>query len=274
MRRAVARVGADVLRLRRLRVESELHRLAQQSAAWSTRGRGVQTSLRWRLELPESLDEVLKAQSTRTRGNHRRYARKLEEEFGDRLSFQLYRDPSDLDRVVRDCESVSSLTYQQRLGAGFAANAAELRLVEEGARRGWLRAYVLYVDGAPQAFWIGLAYNGVLFTGPTGYNPELASLRLGTYVLMRMIDDVCKDDDVRVVDFGIGDAEYKRHFGSESWLEEDGLLFAPTLRGVRVNLTRAALIQAATAARNVAESAPALRNVKRRWRARLSGGTA
>ena len=267
---ALARGEADALRLRRLRVDSELHRLACERAHWSTRGRGAPASLRWRLELPESLDDVLKTQSSRTRSNHRRYARKLEEELGDRLSFDVYRDPADLDRVIRDCEAVSLRTYQHGLGAGFTADASERRLVEEGARRGWLRAYLLSVDGEPRAFWLGLAYRGVFFTGPTGYDPSLASLRLGTYVLMRMVDDLCRDETVQEIDFGIGDAEYKRHFGTESWLEEDALVFAPSFRSVRVNLTRTAVLRAAGAARSVAERAPALRGVKRRWRSRLS----
>ena len=265
-RRSLQQGEADVLRLRRVRVDSELHRLASESLTWTTRGRASEASPRWRLTLPPTLDDILKSQSSRTRANHRRYVRKLEEDLGDRLELRLHTTPEELDQVVRDCEAVSAKTYQHGLGAGFAADASERRLLEISARRGWLRAYVLSIDGEPKAFWIGHAYGRVFYTGPTGYDPELAGLRLGTYVLMKMLEDLCADDTVDEVDYGIGDAEYKRHFGTESWLEEDLLVFAPTFRGVRLNLTRTTLLRVSDAARRTGERVPALRDLKRRWR--------
>lgn len=269
-RRALSRGEADVLRLRRVPVGSELHGLAHSRPSWLTRGRASQPTLRWRLQLPPSLDDVLRAQSTGTRGNHRRYARKLEEEFGDRLSFDVFRDPADLEHVIGACETVSVKTYQHRLGAGFAADPSERRLVELGAERGWLRAYVLSVDRDPVAFWLGLAFRGTFFTGPTGYDPSLAHWRVGTYVLMKMLEDLCADEAVDRVDYGIGGAEYKRHFGSESSLEEDALVFAPSFRGVRVNLTRTAILDAVRVVRSAVARTSLLRRLKRRWRTRLS----
>lgn len=270
VRAKLAAGAADVVRLRRLRVGSELHRLARSRVPWLTREHHSSPSARWRLELPDSLEEVLRAQSTRTRGNHRRYARKLEEEFGSRLSFRVYRDPAELPELVRESETVAVKTYHHGLRAGFGAHDPEGRLLALAAERGWLRAYLLSIDGAPVAFWHGLAYRGTFFTGPTGYDPALAQLRPGTYVLMKMIEDLCADDEVQAVDYGEGDAEYKRHFGSDSWLEEDVLVFAPTLRGVRVNLARAAILGAARAAERASSRVPQLRGAKRRWRARLA----
>jgi uncharacterized protein YndB with AHSA1/START domain len=262
---------ADVLRLRAVRVGSPLHRLATERASWATRGRTWPASPRWRLFLPSTLDEILELQSARTRGNHRRYARRLEEELGAALSFDVYRDPADLPRVLHDCAAVSETTYQRALGGGFAAGTEERRLLELAARQGWLRAYVLSVAGEPRAFWIGNAYGRVFHTGPTGYDPALASLRPGTYVLLRMLEDLCADPDVDEVDWGLGDSEYKRHFATHGWLEEDVLVFAPTFRGVRINLTRSALFGVSAVVQRVARRLPVLRDAKRRWRTRLAG---
>lgn len=270
VRAALADREADVIRLRLLRIGTKLHGLARTRASWLTRDHHSRPSRHWRLRLPGSLDEVLRAQSARTRANHRRYARKLEEELGPRLSCRVFRDPADLPQLIRDVEKVAVKTYQHRLGAGFGGDEADGRLLALAAERGWLRAYLLYVDGAPAAFWLGHAYRRTFFTGPTGYDPKLAHLRLGTYVLMKMIEDLCGDNDVDYVDYGFGEAEYKRHFGDESWLEEDVLVFAPTVRGVRVNLARAGLLTMADAFRRVSERTPFLRGVKRGWRIRLS----
>ena len=269
-RRVLAAGDAHVLRLRRLPEGSHLLRLARERSSRATRGEVGESSPRWQLQLPESLGAILQTQSSRTRANHRRYARRLEEDYGDRLSFVVHRQPEDVELVVRSCEQVSTLTYQQRLGGGFTGSPAERGLLELAAERGWLRAFVLSIDDEPKAFWIGNAYRGTFFTGPTGYDPALADLRLGTYVLMRMLESLCADEDVDVVDYGIGDAEYKRHFGTESRLEHDALVFAPTFQAVRINLMRSALTAAAGVAAAAGARLPGLRDVKRRWRKRLA----
>ena len=58
---------------------------------------------------------------------------------------------------------------------------------------------------------------------------------------MRMIEELCAEDGIDVLDYGFGESEYKRRFGSESWEEEDVLVFAPTFRGVRINATGTAV---------------------------------
>lgn len=264
---------ADVLRLRAVRVGSELHRLASARASRWTRGRRWAATPRWRLDLPGSLDEILKLQSRKSRGNELRSARRFEQELDGRYSFDVYRNPEDLPRIVADCTAVSSQTYQRALGAGFAADAADLQLLRRAAELSWLRAYVLSVDGEPKAFWIGQVYDGVFQAGPTGYDPALAHLRPGRYVLLRMLEDLCADQDVHEVDWGPGDGEYKRHFATSHWLEEDMLLFAPTFRGVRTNLTRTSLLATIGIVRAAAARVPVLRDAKRRWRGRLAQGT-
>ena len=267
----LARREADVLRLRSVHVGSELHRLAHAEQPRTLRGRQeARAWRRWRLALPSSLDEILRLQSRRTRSKHRALARKLEAELGRRLTLDVHRDARGAERLIRDAEALSAKTDQRPIGGGFGATPSDARLVELAAKRGWLRAYVVRVDGEPCAFWIGLAYAGVFYVGPTGYDPAFADLRLGRYALLRMLADLCEDEAVDHVDWGVGDDEYKRQFGSESWVEEDLLLFAPTPRGVRINATRTALQAAGEGARRIAG-----RGFKQRWRSRLArGGTA
>ena len=87
---------------------------------------------------------------------------------------------------------------------------------------------------------------------------------------MRLLDDVCADPSVEVFDFGFGDAFYKQRLGDRKKLEEDVLVFASSLRGVRVNLTRTAVLKAAAVARAVAERHRRCRVSSARWRSRLS----
>jgi CelD/BcsL family acetyltransferase involved in cellulose biosynthesis len=85
-----------------------------------------------------------------------------------------------------------------------------------------------------------------------------------------MIEELCSDEGVDVVDYGFGESEYKRRFGSDSWEEEDVLIFAPTFRGVRINASRTVVVAAARVAKAVATKTGIAPWLKKRWRRRLA----
>ena len=68
------------------------------------------------------------------------------------------------------------------------------------------------------------------------------------------------------MDFGLGDAEYKRHFGDESWVEDDVLIFARRRRPVTVNLARSGVLTASRAGKAGLAKSGNLDAVRRRWR--------
>jgi CelD/BcsL family acetyltransferase involved in cellulose biosynthesis len=109
-------------------------------------------------------------------------------------------------------------------------------------------------------------------TGVTGYDPLYRDQRAGTYLLVRMLEDACADPAIDLVDYGFGDAEYKRNFGDRSWQEADVLVYAATLRGLRTNLLRTSVGGAAELARRALRKASAVARVKRAWRDRLRRG--
>ena len=270
LQEALARGEADVVRLRSLRVGSPLHELASTAPSFLGWQHVATRTAHWQLALPGSYDEFLRSLSSRTREGVRRYSRKLEREHGERLELRRFAAEAELEEFFADAHTIAERTYQHGLGVAVTDDAAHRRLIEAAARRGWFRAWVLSIDGRPAAFWHGFAHGGAFAIGVPGDHPEYGHLRVGTYVLMKAIEELCEDDEVETIDFGFGDAEYKRRFGTERWEEEDVLVYAPTLRGARVNLTRTAVLRAAGLARRVAEGAPALQGLKRRWRSRLS----
>jgi CelD/BcsL family acetyltransferase involved in cellulose biosynthesis len=74
---------------------------------------------------------------------------------------------------------------------------------------------------------------------------------------------------VHTIDFGFGNAEYKSHFGDESWLEEDVAVFEPRPKPVAVNLGLSSVRGMARTAQAVARRTGRLPALRRRWRARL-----
>jgi CelD/BcsL family acetyltransferase involved in cellulose biosynthesis len=266
LRAALARREADLLLLPSVRADAPLHAAAMNGLPPLPRERSEPRTHR-RLHLPASLDELLRSKSSKTRDGVERYRKRLRRDHGDRLSLEILRDPEDADRLFGDLETVASRTYQRGLGVAFGDTAEQRALTLLGLERGWFRAYVLYIDAAPVAFWPGYSYGGTFFIGTPGYDPAFAEYRVGQYLMTEMIDDLCSDEQVDYLDYGFGDSEYKRRFSDESWEEADVLLFAPTLKGRRVRAGRAAVSGSVRAAKRVLGEERQAR-LKQGWRRR------
>ena len=149
------------------------------------------------------------------------------------------------------------------------------RSAEEAAvaqvAHGWVRAYLLYRGDEPIAYWLCSVHRGTILLRTTGFDHAYASNRVGVYLLMRVIEDACADPTLHVLDFGPGDAPYKRHFSSESLQERSIVVFAPTTRGRRINGVRTVILGSALLARRAADATNLTERIKGRWRARLRG---
>jgi CelD/BcsL family acetyltransferase involved in cellulose biosynthesis len=144
--------------------------------------------------------------------------------------------------------------------------------LELAARKGWLRAYVLYVGDEPCAFWIGMLY-GEIFVGEyTGYDPAFRDFSPGMFLMMQVIEGFCGgvQDTVKEVDFGLGNAEYKAALCGKNWIEASVFIFGPTLRGVALKGMRTMTVMVDVFARRVLASTKLLPRLKRAWRDRLA----
>ncbi len=226
-------------------------------------------SVRWQVEIPDTFDEFLKARSKSTRRTSGTTENVSSPTTGTGLRLETFHDGTDLERLYRDTALVAAKTYQQALGASFEDTPLRRSLNELSIRRGWFRAYMLYIDESPAAFWFGTVYRSVVHTGFTGYDPKYRDLSIGTYVLARLIEDACADPAISLLDHGYGDADYKRRLADRSWLEEDVLVYAPSFKGIRTNVSRTAVLGAASVARRALRGRAAPARVKRWWRDRL-----
>jgi CelD/BcsL family acetyltransferase involved in cellulose biosynthesis len=269
LRGALSEGEADLLRLRMLELGSPLHALASRMAPAPLRGHLGRPSVHLDAAIPDTFEEFLRARSAKTRQNIRYYGKRLVARYGDALRLETFHDGADLDRLYSDTGRVAATTYQQALEASFVDTPLRRALTELGIREGWFRAYLLYLEDQPVAYWHGSTYRGVHGPGVTGYDPAYRDLRVGTYVLARRLEDACDDPTVTVADFGFGDAEYKRHVADRSFLEEDVLVYAPSFRGIRANVSRTAVLGTAALGRRVLRDEGTVARVKRWWRDRL-----
>ena len=117
LRAALTRGEADVLRLRNLEVDSPLHRLATRTPSMLTRQHTGDERPQG-VDAPDSLDELCSQVLLVPQGRYDE--RRLAKEFGDRLTVEVYRDVSDLDRMFRQFADVSATTYSAGSGSPSA----------------------------------------------------------------------------------------------------------------------------------------------------------
>jgi Acetyltransferase (GNAT) domain len=270
LRREARREEADFVLFRYIPVESQLYRWASTRSSVLTRQHVVQAGIRWEIELPSSFDEFLSAKSSRFRKAHRAQRNRLEREFGDGFRIDVITEPERLGDFLEAVEEVAARTYQHALGVGFGDSGAHRERARVASEKGWFRGYVLSLVGKPAAFAYGEVYQGVFRSGTPGFDPAYADYSIGNVLRLRMIEDLCELDGVRTLDFGLGDADFKRRLATRGLDEANVYVFSPTLRGVWLNLMHTVLIGAARGLHRAARRSGSLATIKRRWRARVA----
>ena len=193
---------------------------------------------RWRTTLPDNWEEYYKGRSSKTKRNFRKDSRRIEDQFRGRLEVRCYQRPEDGEQVLDIINQVSALTYHRALKVGYRNTEPERLYKLELLNKGILRVYALFVDGKPIAFWSGKKYKDTFYTGHTGYDPEFRVYHPGKYLIYHMIQQLCKDPEIQVLDFGSGFNQYKQSFADMSWEEASIAFYAPTIRGRFLNILR------------------------------------
>lgn len=225
------------------------------------------------LTLPDNVEDLYHRLSGVRRRALQRKTRCIRDYPGGDVKIVCYRHESDLDILFRDAEKIARGTYQRGLGAGFADRVDVRMLLSLAAKKGWLRAYFLYLGGEPAAFWIGSIRDASFGMGYTAYDQKFQKFSPGMALLMYIIEALCRGesgDVVKQVDFGFGHAEYKAALCDKTWLEATVYIFAPTLNGFALKMIRTATRIIAEAAKSLLLATGLLPKVKSKWRARLA----
>lgn len=231
----------------------------------------------WKMNVPASLEDFLKGLNSKHRYNIRRERRLFEKKFGRNSKFLCFTREDSVNALTEDIEHVASGSYHRRFGFGFVKNDETLKRMRLEARQGRLRTYVLYIEGISVAFWQGTTINGTLYLGSTAYDSRLKDYTPGKLVLQYMLEDLSMNSDIRTVDFGFGDASYKKQYGDFSWEEISVTVYAPSLRGFFIAGLEIGSAQAREYALRILNLVGGVESVKKYWRnlagARKRSGT-
>lgn len=270
LKQTLKRGEADYVHFNYLPNESYLYRLAGSSLPIHCRDLSGVPNPHYRLTLGRSYEDYQQSLSRATRKTLRRYAKRLESEWAGRLRLVCYSRLADHETIMRDCEAIARTTYQRQLGVGFREDEEMRRRTRLELERGWLRAYVLYLEERPAAFSFVLCSGEMAYANETGYDPAFREWRVGHYLNEKVIEDLCLEPGLEALDYGFGDADYKRAICDQVWDESLLYIFAPTLRGLALRAMVSGVRLLTEWAKAAMGRLGLLSSLKRTWRRRLT----
>ena len=269
---SLARGEVDAAYMNFLRADSKLCQFARSVPGALSHDYLCPTQRHFAARLPNSIGEFHQQLSPKVRKNQRWQAKKLEELFKGDVRIRCFRDPSEVDELTCEAERLASRSYQRGLGVGFFGTVSACEHLRLKAEKQWLRGYVLYLGGEPCAFWMGDVNQGTFGSDYLAFDPAYARHSPGMYLIVRVIESFCDGnrEGITAIDFGPGHAQYKETLSTEEWMETAVYMFAPTAKGVALNLARTVIGRLDRTAKSLLARAGLLQKVKKAWRVRTT----
>lgn len=260
---------ADLVAFTNVPLACPLYVLAQRSPKLLVRDHFPEVNLHCGMTLPRNVEEIYRGLPPKVRKNLKWQAKQLLKTEALNVRVECFCGIDEVERMIGEVEEVARKTYQRGLGVGFADNPEMRNRLSLGARKGWMRTYVLYLENKPSAFCVGTLYDGTYHTDFVGYDPHYAKYSPGTFLLMTILEELC-NQGIRGVDFGYGVEGYKQRFGDSKWHEAMVRIYAPTARGLALKLLTALTLLTDRLARKILDQINVLPILKKLWRKRVT----
>lgn len=260
---------AQMIRFELITIDSGLAKSIHEEIPLFCREHFIVPRAHWTMAVPLNIESIYSSLSKSHRNKLRRIVKRLESEFStESIIINCFQSADDLEKMFIDVEKIASKTYQRALVTGFINNEENRSRLLLEAEKGWLRMYVLYLQGSPCAYWWGLSYDKTFYSCAMGYDPEFHSYSLGTYMMIKVLETLSLLG-VKDLDFGPGDALYKQQFGNNSYYETSINIFAPTLRAISLNLVLTFNNGINILAKRILSRFKVMDALKKHWRRRL-----
>jgi Acetyltransferase (GNAT) domain len=194
----------------------------------------------WLKNFPKGREAFLRGLGRNQRSKLQRKYKKVLNRFAGTVQILSFHSTADLTPAIADMEAIASKTKKRKIfGDGFFDTGRNRAQMAAAAERGWLRIYILYLEGKPAAFWMGTLYERCLQGDHTGYDPAWSEFSPGIFLFLGILEDL-RNEDIKIIDFGYGNTQLRRCFGNLRQVESRAQIYAPSLRGIRLSLLRTA----------------------------------
>lgn len=174
---------------------------------------------RFSTDLTGDFEQYMAKFSGKTRSTLKRKLRKFTEASGGAIDWREYRTPPEIDAFFPLARQVSAKTYQERLlsaglpgDEGFANTARALALADS------VRAYLLFLNGAPISYLFCPIADGVVLYDHLGYDPAFGALSPGTVLQTLALQALFAERRFALFDFTEGEGQHKEMFATHSRL--------------------------------------------------------
>lgn len=139
------------------------------------------------------------------RSTLKRKSRKLEKTF-DEVQFRLVTKPAELAAALDAYEAIYQKSWKPEEGS-----ATFIRdFCHKAAVKGWLRLGLLELDGIAVSAQIWFVYQGKASIFKLAYDPNFQAYSPGSLLTEFLMHQVLQQDQVTLVDFGMGSEPYKK----------------------------------------------------------------
>jgi hypothetical protein len=192
----------------------------------------------WLRNFPKGREAFLMSLGRNQRSKLQRKYKKVLNRFAGEVHIQSFRSVADLASAIADMETIANKTDKRNVfGNGFFDTPQIRDQMSAASERGWLRLYILYLEKKPTAFWMGTLYNRCLQGDQTGFDPAWSAFSPGIFLFLSILEDL-REENIETIDFGYGNIQFQRSFGDLRRIESRAQIYAPTPRGIQLNLLR------------------------------------
>jgi hypothetical protein len=188
------------------------------------------------LQTPADLETFLSTRNANSRQKFKRLIRRVDKDFGEDIMVKIYTSLSEIALCFEDAEIIAQKCQLRALNLGFRATAEELKKKMWLASNGYFRGYILYVDKIPVSFILGINYKSNFYLEYTGLTLEYEKYQLGTYLYLKMIEDISKNGIADNIDFTHGSDLYKKILSSSNIKDIRIRLYIPKISNILFNL--------------------------------------
>lgn len=237
--------AGDLAVWKRLDVESPLYKSALQFPSFALRDHSRCANEHWWLtHLPKTLDALFMSKGRSQRSKLRRKFKNVLNRLAGEVQIRCFRSPADLGLAISDMEEIASKTDKRQVfGVGFFDTPQIRQQMALAAEKGWLRIYILYIEEKPAAFWMGTLYDGCLQGDHVGYDAVWSKFSPGIFLFLNILNEL-RGEDIKIVDVGCGYGQLQQCLGDLRRVESQIKIYAPTMRGVGLNLLRTVIHRA------------------------------
>ena len=162
------------------------------------------------------------------RYNLKRQARILESDAKSGVSVQCITDTADVPHFNMHVKAIANQSW--KAAGAMPESVRDDTVLIDVASKKLLRAYLLFMDGTPITYALGYQFDGVYHYSDIGFDETYGKYSPGCVLLFRMIEDLARNTSTKLINFGIGDSEYKRQFANDSVRDNSIIVLRNSLR--------------------------------------------